>query len=68
MSGQYSAKKTVGKAVEAPVVVVVGGLLMQRGLGAIGIEIDLSIAMGAAVAVYGAIKGIANRIKNRWRD
>ncbi len=61
----YKITKTLYKAGEAPVAVVVIALVINWLSGTVGGDVDSGDAMIAGAVVYGLFRGLRNWIKNR---
>ena len=63
----YSKAKTMVKGAEAPLLTIVGAVLLQRMVAQFGQTISDAESFAAIVSLYGAWKGFLNWRKNRRR-
>lgn len=66
--GDFKVSKTITKTAVPPLVVIAGGKALQSGLSQIGVALDDATCLMIASGLLGAIAGMVNIVKNRWRS
>lgn len=66
--GDFKVSKTITKTAVPPLVVIAGGKAIQTGLSHIGVTLDDATCLMIASGILGAVAGLVNIVKNRWRS